>query len=266
MTEKFFLTNKSGIKLECGIETSSQKSSDENKLPIIFIAGGRGSNAFQSATQTVLTEIFLRHNFAVFRMNFQGNGASDGDYTCATVSSGMEDMQAGIDYIQKLNWADHGNISLCGSSWGGGICFHMAAANQLQKYKFLILLSPEIDMKSKFERNPEINLCEWKKNGIIKYNSANGKTETRPYILYEDALIHNPWPIARNIKIPTLIIHGDSDKIIPYEQSVRLCNAIDGSELITITDCGHTYYKCGKLDDAMHSVENWVVQNNFAIQ
>ena len=258
MSGKFFLTNKSGIKLECGIEMPAQTFPNENKCPIVFIAGGRGSNAFTSKTQIALTELFLGHNFAVFRMNFQGNGESDGNYTHATVSSGLEDMQTGLDYIRALTWADQDNISLCGSSWGGGICFHMAAANSEQKFNFLILLSPEVDMKSKFERNPEIDLDAWKKNGIIKYISANGKAETRPYILYEDALNHNPWAIAKNIKIPTLIIHGDSDATIPYEQSVNLHNAIKDSALITLANCGHTYYKCGKLDCALCAIENWI--------
>ena len=41
------------------------------------------------------------------------------------------------------------------------------------------------------------------------------------------------------IKVPTLVITGDDDRIVPTEQSIRLASEIPGAELVVIPQCGH---------------------------
>ncbi len=41
------------------------------------------------------------------------------------------------------------------------------------------------------------------------------------------------------IRMPTLVITGDDDRIVPTEQSIRLAGELPGAELIVIPDCGH---------------------------
>ena len=139
------------------------------------------------------------------------------------------------------------------------MCFFAAAQNP-EKFKFLILMAPEVDLKAKFERNPNINIAQWRTNGVIEYQNAAGGTDFRQYKLYEDAQRYNPWAVAKNIKCPTIIIHGDNDQTIPLAQSQRLQREISGATLVTLSDCGHTFYKSGKLDAALMVIDNWLDQ------
>ena len=101
-TERFFITNKSGMKLECQID----RDESQKIQPVVFLTGGFGSNAFSGDTQPPVTELFLKLGFAVFRMNFRGIGISEGDLAYSTIAAGLEDMDAGLDY-------------LCATGWGG---------------------------------------------------------------------------------------------------------------------------------------------------
>jgi pimeloyl-ACP methyl ester carboxylesterase len=41
------------------------------------------------------------------------------------------------------------------------------------------------------------------------------------------------------VKVPTLVITGDDDQIVPTEESIRLAREIPGADLAVIEDCGH---------------------------
>eukprot|EP00455_Lapot_gusevi_P028238 TRINITY_DN3003_c0_g1_i1.p1 TRINITY_DN3003_c0_g1~~TRINITY_DN3003_c0_g1_i1.p1 ORF type:complete len:515 (+),score=51.30 TRINITY_DN3003_c0_g1_i1:70-1614(+) len=49
----------------------------------------------------------------------------------------------------------------------------------------------------------------------------------------------NLTDVLKNIECPTLILHGESDGLVPIEESVHLCSLLHDSELIRIPNCGH---------------------------
>jgi pimeloyl-ACP methyl ester carboxylesterase len=44
---------------------------------------------------------------------------------------------------------------------------------------------------------------------------------------------------APKLTLPTLIVHGDRDGVVPYDMGVTLSKAIEGAELITVLGGGH---------------------------
>jgi fermentation-respiration switch protein FrsA (DUF1100 family) len=44
---------------------------------------------------------------------------------------------------------------------------------------------------------------------------------------------------ADRLRLPTLILHGDDDRIVPYDMGVTLANRIAGAELVTVRGAGH---------------------------
>ena len=44
------------------------------------------------------------------------------------------------------------------------------------------------------------------------------------------------------IRVPTRVVTGDSDRIAPPENSERIANRIPGAELVVISDAGHCYW------------------------
>jgi len=41
------------------------------------------------------------------------------------------------------------------------------------------------------------------------------------------------------ISVPTLIIHGRDDRVVPYENGIKLCGLIPGATLVVFNQCGH---------------------------
>ena len=60
--------------------------------------------------------------------------------------------------------------------------------------------------------------------------------ELRNYAAYLDQDLH---PRLAEIRCPTLVIHGDGDKLVPHAMGARLAAAIPGAELQTIAGADH---------------------------
>jgi len=232
-TARFFLTNTSGIKLECRIDRDLARK----KQSVVIHAMGSYSDCFQSTVQPFLTNIFAAHGFASMRINYRGHGNSEGDSGFITTTSGLEDIQTAIDYLKTLDWVD--GIAACGVSYGGGLLLHTIASGK-DTYKFLILLSPLIDMQHRFDKDPSVDVKQWAKDGFYEVEYDTG-IKRRDYSLYADAANYTPWTDAEKIKIPTIIIHGNKDETVPYEQATKLNKIIKQSQLETLEGVGHRY-------------------------
>jgi 3-oxoadipate enol-lactonase len=54
-------------------------------------------------------------------------------------------------------------------------------------------------------------------------------------------LAHDTCNEIDQIKVPALVIHGDEDKLVPYENGVFLAEKIPQAEFLTIRGAGHIY-------------------------
>ena len=59
------------------------------------------------------------------------------------------------------------------------------------------------------------------------------------YRLFIQTLGYDQRPFLASIRKPTLIIHGERDRFIPFSAAEELHHAIQGSRLVTIPDSGH---------------------------
>ena len=46
-------------------------------------------------------------------------------------------------------------------------------------------------------------------------------------------------PLLRSVEVPTLVVHGTEDPILPYAHGVSLAETIPGAELLTLERAGH---------------------------
>jgi pimeloyl-ACP methyl ester carboxylesterase len=54
-------------------------------------------------------------------------------------------------------------------------------------------------------------------------------------------LSHDTYNEIQQIKTPVLVIHGDEDRLVPYENGVTLVEKIPNAEFLTIKGAGHIY-------------------------
>ena len=43
----------------------------------------------------------------------------------------------------------------------------------------------------------------------------------------------------RDVRVPTLVVHGDADPLVPYAEGVKTAEAVPGARLLTLAEVGH---------------------------
>lgn len=249
--KKVYFNNSKGDKL-CGVLTNPTE--DKNK-PIIILCHGF-STSKDSSTYTALAESFAKRNISTFRFDFFGHGESEGDFEKITISEAVDDILQAIEFIKKQGYK---KIGLVGSSFGG-ISSIMATSKTKDLY-VLALKSPVSNYVEKEEETKsKEELLEWKKKGFCIYVSGDGGKHKLNYTFFEDAKNNIGYKVAHKIKIPTLIVHGDKDLIVPYKQSVKIIKLMENGKLHTVKGANHHYDKPEHMEEMLNEIVNFVVE------
>lgn len=124
------------------------------------------------------------------------------------------------------------SVTLIGSSFGG-----LTAVWLAQKYsqvKRLILLAPAFGFPSNwFDKFPEVELKQWQETGYKNiYHYGENKLLPLHYEFLVDGNRYNIDELKRSL--PTLIIHGKNDDVVPIEVSRNYANKHDTVKLIEL--------------------------------
>ena len=88
------------------------------------------------------------------------------------------------------------------------------------------------------------------------------QTENWDRALWEFTAASRPTALAEQlteIAVPTLVITGDDDRIVPTEQSIRAAGEIPGAQLVVVPECGHVpHEECPVL--FLDAVQDFVQQ------
>jgi len=253
MDKNITFTNSKDDKLSGIIRNPSGKIDK----PIVILTHGFSTHK-NSGTYTTLAKRLAKHNISTLRFDFFGHGDSEGKFEDITISEAVDDILQAIKFLKKEGYK---KIGLMGSSFGG-IASIMAASKTKDLY-LLALKSPvsnyldkEVETKSKGE------LDEWKKKGYRIYVNGDGSEHKLNYSFFKDFINNDGYKAAPKIKIPTLIVHGAEDEIVPYTQSVKTCKLISNCELHTVKGAKHRYEKPEHKEEMWQAISDFVVKNS----
>ncbi|MEK7652311.1 MAG: alpha/beta fold hydrolase [Patescibacteria group bacterium] len=249
--EKLFFKNSKGDKL-CGL--LSVVGDDRDMIAILCHGHSSGKN---NKTWQTLEPILLENNISVFRFDFYGNGESDGKFEESNLTETTDDILCAIDYVKRLNFK---RIVLAGSSFGG-LSSIMAASKSKDLYA-LVLKSPvsdyfEVDLKIL----GETGIKEWKEKGVRAYTFGDlNRGLILNYSFMEDYLKYDAYDAAEKIQVPTLIVHGNEDQIVPFSQSQKLLRHLKDGELIAVSGADHSYTDQKKFDEMIKYIADYIVK------
>lgn len=235
--KKIFFDNKDKIKL-CGILETPLKKTDK----CVILAHGITVDKSENGLHEILAKKLIEKNIASFRFDFRGHGESKGKQQDMTIKGELTDLQTSYNLISKT----FKKISLLGASFGGGIATLFAKDNK--GIVSLCLWNPVLNFKHTF-LNPILPglvkdvkqmKSDLKKQGWTKLGRRQFKTGKK---LYQEMKIFKPYMEIRKINIPTLIIHGDKDTKVPYQDSFELSKKLLNGKLITIKSAEHGFHE-----------------------
>jgi alpha/beta superfamily hydrolase len=253
MKEKIFFKNSKGNKL-CGI--LSNPTSKKEK-PIIILCHGF-STSKEGRTYVRLEEILNDKGISTFRFDFFGHGESEGKFEDITTFEAVDDVQNAIKFLKVSGYK---RIGLVGSSFGG--MASIIAASKSNALYVLALKSPVSDYTALIHsRVDEQDIKAWKEKGIIDVTGVDDETRRLKYSFYEEAEKVKVYEAAKNIKIPTLIVHGDEDETVPIEQSRKTASLIQNCRLEIIESADHTYSDTAHFEKMLDLISEFVVEKS----
>ncbi|WP_316808140.1 alpha/beta hydrolase [Pedobacter agri] len=223
----------------------------EDKNPntpiVLFVHGFKGFKDWGS--HNLVARYFAANGYRYIKFNLSHSGVpadhpkdvSDLEaFASNTFSKELFDVNAVLDYIEKV-YGNHTKVNLIGHSRGGGLAI-IEAANDLRIDK-LVTWSAISSFNSLWKKEQE---AEWKSNGKIYVTNARTKEQMPLNVelledFEENAATLNIIEAAKRINIPWLIVQGDDDVNVPFENAQKLADANSGSRLIKIEGANHVY-------------------------
>jgi esterase/lipase len=200
-----------------------------------------------------LGNYFSKNGFFVITFNFSHNGVGDSfteineqeKFAKNTISLEIEELNEIIDaYLNDFFGAKAGkNIRLIGHSRGGAISLFVSSK---RKEIGAVALWSSI---SKLDRYSERQKKEWRKKGVVEVlNKRTNQMMKLNATLLEDIENNKEGKLnlenaVRNLNKPLLIVHGEQDLTVPFEEAKQIYSWSDHSrtELYPISSSGHTY-------------------------
>lgn len=193
-----------------------------------------------------------KNGLATFSFDFFGHGESEGKFEDLTITEGVKDVLAAIEFVKSKGYS---NIGLVGSSFGG--LASLLAAQKSKDLNTLVLKAPvSNEQHNILARVVGKSLVQIKEQGYSEYCGRKLN-----YSFFEDSQKIDGYENMDQIKIPTLIVHGDADDVVPIEQSKKAASLIKGCKLEIIEGEGHNFSGPGQFEKMVRLIAEFLVEN-----
>jgi len=172
----------------------------------------------------------------------------------------FEQMKVSLLLEKVANWVDQANSSviLIGSSFGGFIATRYIQQQRMsEKVVGLILLAPALDYYQMLKDHllPSIDHPAWEQKTKWSWSFIQDLQEN-----------HNP--MDEPVTVPTLLIHGKADDVIPVTNSRQYVakQARFGCQWTSHYLSGGTHKLLNVLSEVIDLILNWLKSNSLLIK
>ncbi len=209
-----------------------------SKYPLVIICHGFTGQK-DHPLLNALADDLQAEGIASIRFDFNGHGASDGDFQAMTVPNEIVDAKCVYDYASRLpNVTD---IAVAGHSQGGVVTSMLAGELGAKKIRCIVLMAPAAVLRDDAlrgnifgEHYDAINPPEF-----VAIEHHGTKRLGREYILTAQTL--PIYETAEKFTNPALMIHGTADIVVPYTYSLSYKKIYRRGELELIDGADHSF-------------------------
>ena len=211
----------------------------DQKYPVAFVIhGGPEGSLANEWHYRWNAETFAGGGYGVVMIDFHGSTGYGQAFTDAIRGDWggkpLEDLKLGLEAALKQNpWLDGENVCALGGSYGG-FMVNWIAGQWPDRFKCLVTHDGIFDNRSMYYATEELWFPEWEMGGP-EYQDPAGYAK------------FNPMDHVAAWKTPTLVIHGQLDYRVPYEQGIAVFTALQrrgvASEFLYYPDENHWVLK-----------------------
>jgi len=186
---------------------------------VIFIHGGYWRAEYDLAHTGHLCAALARAGFAAWNLEYRRVGQQGGGWPGT-----MDDVRNGALHAQKLTNLDMARVVVSGHSAGGHLALWLAAQKALP-LRAVIPLAAVSDLK-----------LAWtlRLSGGIVAELLGGTPEQVP-----DRYAKTSPKELLPISVPQRVLHGEADRVVPFEMSQQFARASHNATLVPIKGAGH---------------------------
>ena len=226
--------------------------------PVVLVHGG-GAGADSYGNWRTVMPILAEH-FHVVAVDMVGFGRTDKPAQAGFVYSQEARNRHLADFLDALAL---GPATLIGNSMGGATSIGIAVARPELVKRLVLMGSAGLNTKLHADLMPVINY-DFTRDGMVRliralvndkfviddalvsyrYALATDPDTRRAYVAMmgwireQGGLAYDP-AMLRQVKVPTLVVNGKMDKVVPLENAYTFLSLIDRSWGYIIPDCGH---------------------------
>ncbi len=207
-----------------------------------------------------LAEQLAGVGFTVLRFSFRGHGRSGGRSEGTTISGEMLDLQAAVELAHR---AYPGELWVVAASFGA-VPTVLSLPWLDEQLAGLVLWNPVLDLRHTF-LEPELPWGldnfgpkaqdDLKRNG---YLVVDGEFRLGR-VLFEEMRHYRPLGHFVASKVPTLVVHGDSDSAVSYEVAKAATETRSSCDLHTVLGSDHGFDTREREDEAISVTVDWLL-------
>lgn len=197
-----------------------------------------------------LGRVLAKRGFLTLRFDFAYVGESSEKFEDITYSGEVDDLRAACSFIRDRS---SGRIGILGSSMGGTVALLFAAEDP--GIAALVTIAAPVHPEAFPRRilSPDA-LQKWRDRGFTFYNR-----QRLNLALLEDLESLDVIESARKIACPVLIIHGESDEVVPVEEAHELNACISGKrKLLILKGTDHRLSNPLMMQQALTEAVDWL--------
>jgi len=207
-----------------GILTSPPQVTLANNpnLPLIVLPHG-GPSSYDKLDFDWMAQYFANRGYLVLQPNFRGSSG----YGLAFLDAGrgewggkmQDDITDGIEALSNSGMVDKSRVCIVGASYGGYAALAGAAFTP-DLYKCVIAIAPVSDLNKmlrdvKRDRGRHHWVLDYWEGLMADGDARKTKLESISPVNFVD-----------NVTAPVLLLHGDDDTVVPYNQSTVMERAL----------------------------------------
>lgn len=246
MEKRFTLQGPDGRRISATLNAAPDPT---NKI-VVLCHGFLGSK--ENWTNRTVADQLATHGIASVRFDFFGHGESDGDLKDLLLTTLVAQTESVLTLMRGQGYT---HIALLGSSFGGLVATLAAARHST--LAALALRCPVGDFPALLRRqfgNAGIDL--WRRLGQVPSSVAPIPVHFR---FFEDCERHNAHHAAQALRMPTILVHGDRDEVIPVTQSEELYLHIRAEKALhIIPGADHRFSQPEQFRRAIELLVNWL--------
>ncbi|MBI2059398.1 MAG: alpha/beta fold hydrolase [Nitrospirae bacterium] len=161
------------------------------------------------------------------RFDFTSCGESEGEPGLILYGQQVRDVSSAVDFLE--DGYTPSRLSLVGSSMGAATAILHAARRPYKLACVVLIASPSSTLQYVNDFMSEDQVREWKKTGMWE----SGANRVR-YEFADDARPFNILESARLLHLPTLVLHGSGDELVPLKCAQEIYAALPKTRSLTI--------------------------------